>query len=328
MAESLILKCSWCGQETNFTTSSKVKLNIEKHRSAYDVNVRSTYAYDVNVRSTYASHTIGRGLQTFCGVMDLPPTITKSPYSRMTKAISSNTVIKAEAAKEAANKLANICLDEDPENTVISDGVIVTNVSVSVDETWQRKGHNSKTGVVFVISILTGEVMDYEVKTLYCHECVAHKNDDKTTLRYQQWMENHSCDINHSGSSDSMETAAAVEMFSRSVGKQNLKYTTFVEDGDSSCFAHVKEPCFNKYGQGYIVVKEECDGHIQKRIGRALREYKRKHTGIKLSDNKSVGGPKRLTDLMIDRIQNYYGQAIRNNNDLEYLGNFSSCYKR
>ena len=36
------------------------------------------------------------------------------------------------------------------------DGVIIT----SVDGTWQRRGHNSKTGVVFVISILTGEVLD------------------------------------------------------------------------------------------------------------------------------------------------------------------------
>ena len=67
-----------------------------------------------------------------------------------------------------------------------------------------------------------------------------------------------SCDINHSGSSDSMETAAAVEMFSRSVEKRNVKYSTFVGDGDSSCSAHVKAACFNKYGQGCVVVKEEC----------------------------------------------------------------------
>ena len=62
-------------------------------------------------------------------------------------------------------------------------------------------------------------------------ECVAHKNDDKTTLHYQQWMENHSCNINYSGSSDSMETTAAVQMFTRSVEKHNLKYTTFIGDG-------------------------------------------------------------------------------------------------
>ena len=90
-------------------------------------------------------------------------------------------------------------------------------------------------------------------------------------------MDNQSCNINHSGSSDSMETAAAaVEMFSRSVEKRNIKCTTFVGDGDSSCFAHVNEACFNKYGHGYIVVKKECVDQIQKRIGCALREYKRK----------------------------------------------------
>ena len=150
---------------------------------------------------------------------------------------------------------------------------------------------------------------------------VAHKSDDKTTLRYQQRVKNHVCDINHSGSSDSMETTAAVEMFTRSVEKHNLKYTTFVGDGDSSCFAHVKEACFDKYGDGYVVRKEECVGHIQKRIGHALREYNRRHKGIKLADHKSVGGPKRLTDAMIDHIQNFYGQAIRNNNNLQSMQN-------
>ena len=89
----------------------------------------------------------------------------------------------------------------------------------------------------------------YEVK--HCHKCIAHKNDDKATLRYKQWVENHSCNINHSGSSESMETTAAVEMCSRSVEKRNLKYITFVRDGDSSCFAYVKEACFNTYGHGY-----------------------------------------------------------------------------
>ena len=74
------------------------------------------------------------------------------------------------------------------------------------------------------------------------------------------------------------------------------------------------------YGGEYIVVKEECVGHIQKRIGRSLREYKRKMKGKTLPDNKAVGGKGRLTDVMVDRIQNYFGQAIRNNaDDLENM---------
>ena len=89
-----------------------------------------------------------------------------------------------------------------------------------------------------------------------------------------------------------MEPTAEVEMFSRSVEKRNLNYNTSVGDDDSSCFTHVKEACFNKYGHGYIVDKEECVGHTQKRIRRALREDKRGHKGIKLSDNKSAVGTK------------------------------------
>ena len=44
-----------------------------------------------------------------------------------------------------------------------------------------------------------------------------------------------------------------------------------------------------------------------------LREYKKRMRGKKLSYGKTVGGAKRLTDKVVDKIQNYYGQAIRNN---------------
>ena len=61
---------------------------------------------------------------------------------------------------------------------------------------------------------------------------------------------------------------------------------------------------------------------MQKRMGTGLREYKRKNRGRKLSDGKTVGGTNRLTDEVIDKIQNFYGQAIRNNcGDLEGMKN-------
>ena len=55
-------------------------------------------------------------------------------------------------------------------------------------------------------------------------------------------------------------------------------------------------------------------GHIQKRMGPTLRKYKRDVTG-KLSNGGTVGGRGRLTDAVIDNSQNYYGAAIRNNNN-------------
>ena len=119
-----------------------------------------------------------------------------------------------------------------------------------------------------------------------------------------------------------METQGPKEIFLRSVEKMNMKYVEFVGDGDSGCFGSVKEACYEKYGDGYVVVKEECVGHVQKRMGTGLRECKRKIRGKKFSDDKTVGGVGRLTDQIIDKIQNYDGQAIRNNSgDKESMEN-------
>ena len=76
-----------------------------------------------------------------------------------------------------------------------------------------------------------------------------------------------------------METAGALDIFLRSIKNHNLKYTTFVGDGDSGCFAHVKEKLLEVFGKIYITKKEECQGHLQKRMGTALREYKKKKRG-------------------------------------------------
>ena len=79
-----------------------------------------------------------------------------------------------------------------------------------------------------------------------------------------------------------METHGATEIFLRSVEKHKLKYTTLVGDGDSSCFAVVAKSCNEVFNGQYIVIKEECVGHVQKRIRRSLREYKRKMRRKKL----------------------------------------------
>ena len=76
--------------------------------------------------------------------------------------------------------------------------------------------------------------------------------------------------------------------------------------------------------------KEDCIGHVQKRMGGRLRKWKKEHKGYICEDGKGVGGAHRLTDEVIDRsvtavrlfylkiffryrIQKYYGYAIRRN---------------
>ena len=112
-----------------------------------------------------------------------------------------------------------------------------------------------------------------------------------------------------------MEAVAAVDIFSRSINSRRLKYTTFVGGGDIICFDRVKEAMFAKYGDTYEVTKEECVGHVQKRLGTALRKYKNDMKSKRLSDGKGVGGKGRLTDKVTDKMQNYYGKAIKENKE-------------
>ena len=92
-------------------------------------------------------------------------------------------------------------------------------------------------------------------------------------MEFNNWYSSHkgSCCINHEGSLSSMVAKVAAELFLRSNEKQNLMYTAFVGDGDSDCFGTVKEEC-EKLGIGYDIVKEECVGHIQKRLRTALQQ--------------------------------------------------------
>ena len=49
-------------------------------------------------------------------------------------------------------------------------------------------------------------------------------------------------------------------------------------------------------------------------MGTALRNLKQQHhRGQKLLDGKTIGGAGRLTDNIINSLQNYYGDAIRRN---------------
>ena len=120
---------------------------------------------------------------------------------------------------------------QDRVKTIVN-GKEIAEVAVSVDGTWQKRGHSSKFGVVFVLSIRTGKVLDYEVLSHFCQECNSH-NQNVDTVEYREWKEKHEpvCQIYHFGSAGDMESKGAIAMF-RSMEKRGLKYTKFIGDGD------------------------------------------------------------------------------------------------
>ena len=117
--------------------------------------------------------------------------------------------------------------------------------------------------------------------------------------RYELWRETPKCSINLAGSATAMEEGMK-QIFSRSISDRKLSYTEYYGDGDSKGFASAKDTY-----HPIPVIKRECIGHIQKRVGNRLRKLKQE-----VSD---LGGAGKLTDSMVDRLENYYGVAIRNN---------------
>ncbi|GFT37990.1 uncharacterized protein TNCV_4763831 [Trichonephila clavipes] len=153
-----------------------------------------------------------------------------------------------------------------------------TKCVISIDDgTWQRRCYSSLNGCVSAISVDTGKILDIEVMTQYCHICAQSSK--------------HVCS-NYKGSAGNMEVVGAYRIFVRDV-----QYNEYYGDGDSKGYESVK----NFYGIN-TVTKLECIGHIQKRIGGWLRQLKK--------TTKGLGGKRKLTDKLIDKIQNYYGIAI------------------
>ena len=60
---------------------------------------------------------------------------------------------------EAANNLKRFAEINNPENIVNINNKHVAKVAVTVYGTWQKRGHNYKIGVVFILSVDTGEII-------------------------------------------------------------------------------------------------------------------------------------------------------------------------
>ena len=90
---------------------------------------------------------------------------------------------------------------------------------VSIDGTWQKRGHQSLLGAVYVIEYQTGKVLDYKIFCKFCHDCNLHKNWDKDIADFLAWKESHEskCESNYDGSSGSMEPVGLVQLFKRSL---------------------------------------------------------------------------------------------------------------
>ena len=157
------------------------------------------------------------------------------------------------------------------------------------------------------MSAKTGKCLDYETLNKMCFGCAKWQKKPDSQEK-QKWLAKHSCSIKYSGSAPAMEQEGVKRIFQRSESERNLQYAGYIGDGDSKSFTSVVNA--QPYGDKTIK-KYACLGHVQKRLGAALRNIKNKNGNKKLSDGKTIGGYGRLTANRIDKLQTYHGLAIR-----------------
>lgn len=294
-ANLLQFECSNCKWNHELYSSTKIGNKSKAGPKSFEVNTRLVLAF----------REIGRGLsalESFARCMNMPNCINRTPYDNINKALGqSYAEVAQDSRKNAAKELIEI-LGGGDENGIAE-------CHVSVDGSWQKRGYSSLNGVVTLFSKDTGKCLDTQVMSKICKGC-QHWEKKKGTQEYEQWKNEHNCSINHTQSSGNMEAAGAIEIFKRSVPHLNLQYTGYIGDGDTK--AHQSVVDAKPYGDKEIV-KLECIGHVQKRMGTRLRNLVRDKRGQKLSDGKGISGKNRLTKKIINAMQNYYGMAIRQN---------------
>ncbi|GFX96253.1 uncharacterized protein TNCV_2291411 [Trichonephila clavipes] len=233
-------KCQYCEKQTlklelgaKLGFSYNLKLlcsNCDENKTVVNTSLKSVpTGHDVNLRITQAFSHIGKASEN----------------------------IFAEIHREIKNAYEN--------------GTEIADLSVSFDGTWLTRGHTSLIGVGCVIDMHTRYVVDFEGMSKVCRHCSVAKNKlGQSNAEFSIWCEVHEseCDINHLGSSTSMEMEAALTLWKRSTSL-GFRYITVLSDGDCKTFNYLCEK--KVYGPDIVIKKEECINHVSKRLGTALR---------------------------------------------------------
>ncbi|KAK8371952.1 hypothetical protein O3P69_016295 [Scylla paramamosain] len=241
-------QCEVCGEEEQQYTSNRVA-----PRGKFDANVKLVeFALSNN-----GFKTIEDMEETFENKF-----MSSASFHKIAKTVETEGITKSEEALSDACKLVHKFIEsQEPGAPTVKD------ISVTCDATWSKRGFVAKYGVVPVIHLETGLVLDYELLSKYCHYCEIHQNDEG------DWYSDHEqhCQKNYEGSSPAMEVEGWKRLWMRSIEKCKFRYTTVISDGDSKAYTAIVNEKI--YGEDIEVKKEECINHVAKRVGKALRDF-------------------------------------------------------
>ena len=296
------IKCHSCHQLfAEFPSSKPMIPDVDKF-----VNVKLTdkVMNEVTMRSVLTVHCSGfswRDLHKFATIFNMPTPLESAPQIYLNKI---EDVVKQAAEESMQGAADEIHRDFNTTPSSVPDCI---NTTVSFDSSWKTRGYYSNLGFGSAISASNKKILDYELLNRICEKCArwAAERRDKDPEVYQKWYDTHkdNCRINHTGSSQSMEPAAAKRIWSRSVENRKLCYTTFIGDGDSKSYQQVCE--MDPYN-GVTIHKEECLAHVSKRLKKTLCK-KKKNT------KKQTYIQCKLTEPKAEYISSNYSTVVRQN---------------
>ncbi|CAF1188468.1 unnamed protein product [Rotaria sp. Silwood1] len=261
----LSFQCSTCKNIVTVETSPKIVASDRR---------------DINVRAQIGGHLCGvrhAGLVKLMGAMNLPSPIRDETYSKWDRNLL-----------QVVKKFSERSMKKAVEETAAAQNS--RELTISGDGFWQTRGFQSRHGAAAVLSChTTPKVLDLE---------------QSDPAKYDSIIKSHRCEKNYDKSSGTMESAAILKIFQRSVAKYGVYYTKYIGDGDSKTFPML----FNKAPYpGKVIEKIEDLNHFSTRMKRGLETIKRDYRGKKLSDGKTIGGQNRLSGDILNDMCGYRG---------------------
>ncbi|GAB1866395.1 Mutator-like transposase domain-containing protein [Camponotus japonicus] len=125
------------------------------------------------------------GCNKFCGLMDISCSfLNQSTYNFYISKIHT-------CVKTVVEKLFVLAAKEEKNLTCKENGVEdTTDVTVSGDGTWKKRGFSSLYGVATLIGYYSGKVLDVFVKSSYCKVCETWQTK-LNTVEFEEWHNDH-----------------------------------------------------------------------------------------------------------------------------------------
>ena len=150
LSPKLLLTCASCEWTSTFHSSELIQKqqNSGAKRRAFDVNMRSVIAF----------REIGKGheaMKCFSGFMNLSPPVTRKQYNKVNVKLHSAYQDVANLACKRAKE--ELCKSEEGDSASS-----VAHCEISIDGTWQKRGHVPLNGVITAVSRASGYCLDFE----------------------------------------------------------------------------------------------------------------------------------------------------------------------